>query len=75
LSRISEHNPAEASIMVSTSAAYLVAGRTRRIEARAEGTLKSTVDTFVVDIECTLLENDRIVRQRRWQDSVRRELV
>jgi uncharacterized protein len=73
--RVNEHDPAQASMQLSASEVHTPEGAARRIETRAEGTLKSTVDTFAIDIECTLLENDRVVRRRRWQDSVRRELV
>ncbi len=73
--RVNESNPAEASMKLSSRVVHTPDGAARRIETRAEGELKSNVDTFFMDIECTLLENDRLVRTRRWQDSVRRELV
>ncbi|MFI4889027.1 MAG: CocE/NonD family hydrolase [Steroidobacterales bacterium] len=73
--RVIENNPADASMTMSSSVVHTPEGAARRIETRAEGTLKSTADSFSMDIECTLLENDRVVRTRRWQDTVRRELV
>lgn len=73
--RVSDRDPAIASIQVSSKDVLTPEGAARRLEARAEGVLRSTVDTFAFDIEVTLLENDRVVRSRRWQDSFRRELV
>jgi putative CocE/NonD family hydrolase len=73
--RVNDRDPAQASMQLSTSVVHTPTGAARRVEARAEGSLKSTVDSFVMDIECTLLENDRVVRRRRWQDTVKRELV
>jgi hypothetical protein len=35
----------------------------------------STADSFRMDIECTLLENGKVVRSRHVEDEVRRELV
>lgn len=72
---VNEANPAEASMKLQASVVYTPEGAARRIETRAEGVLRSTVKTFETDIECTLLENDRVVRTRRWMDSVPRELV
>jgi uncharacterized protein len=73
--RVNDHAPADASMQLSTSLVHTPEGAARRVETRAEGALKSTVDSFSIDIECTLLEDDRVVRRRRWQDSARRELV
>jgi uncharacterized protein len=73
--RVNDNDPARASMQLSTKVVHTPEGAARRIEARAEGSLSSTVDSFVMDIECTLLENDRVVRKKRWQDTVKRELV
>ena len=73
--RVNDHHPAIASIQVSSKDVLTPEGAARRLEARAEGILKSTADTFAFDIEVSLLENDRVVRTRRWQDTFRRELV
>jgi uncharacterized protein len=73
--RVNDRDPALASMQLSTSVVHTPKGASRRIEARAEGTLRSTQDSFIMDIECTLLDNDRVVRRRRWQDAVKRELV
>jgi uncharacterized protein len=73
--RVNEHDPATASMQLSSKLVHTPEGAARRIETHAEGALKSTVDTFSIDIECTLLENEKVVRTRRWQNTVRRELV
>ncbi len=71
--RVEDGDPAAASLH--NVAAYTESGGGRRIEVRSEGELRSTQDEFVLDINCTLLENDREVRARRWTDRVKRELV
>ena len=73
--RVKDDNPAEASMTQISSVVHTPEGAPRRIETRAHSSLTSTADRFTMDIECTLLENDRVVRVRRWQDTVRRELV
>jgi hypothetical protein len=73
--RVNDNDPGQASMRLSTRVVHTPEGAARRVEARAEGTLRSTADTFVMDIQCTLLENDRIVREKRWQDTVKRQLV
>jgi uncharacterized protein len=73
--RVNDNDPAQASMQLSTSVVHTPEGAARRVETRAQGTLRSTADSFVMDIQCTLLENDRIVRERRWQDTVKRQLV
>jgi uncharacterized protein len=72
--RVNERNPAEASVNVTASAPHRAADG-RSIETRAEGTLRSTMDHFLMDMECTILENGRVVRSRRWKDEVRREFI
>jgi len=71
--RVKEDDPATASLEISGT--RVETHGDRRIEARAEGSLRSTVDSFRMDIECTLLENGKTVRSGRWKDEVRRELV
>ncbi len=71
--RVRERDPATASLEIQGVRVETQGERT--IETRAEGSLRSTVDTFVMDIECTLLENGNAVRSGRWKDEVRRELV
>ncbi len=62
--RVNDNDPARASMQLSTKVVHTPEGAARRIEAQAEGSLSSTVDTFVMDIECTLLENGRVVRKK-----------
>jgi hypothetical protein len=71
--RVKEHDPATASLEIAGNRVETQGDR--RIEARAEGSLRSTVDAFLMDIECTLLENGNVVRSGRWKDEARRELV
>jgi hypothetical protein len=71
--RVKEDDPAAASLK--TSSSNLEEDGSRRVEVRAEGELRSTTDEFILDIACTLLENDKVVRTRQWKDKVRRELV
>jgi putative CocE/NonD family hydrolase len=71
--RVKDDDPASASLQVSGS--NLEKNGDRRVEVRSEGELRSTTDEFILDITCTLLENDRVVRTRQWKDRVRRELV
>jgi hypothetical protein len=72
--RVDERNPAEASVRVTASAPHKAADG-RSIETRAEGTLRSTMDHFLLDMECTLLENGKVIRTKRWKDEVRREFI
>jgi putative CocE/NonD family hydrolase len=71
--RVNENDPAIASLEIHGARVETQGERT--LETRADGTLRSTVDSFVMDIECTLLENEKPVRSGRWKDEVRRELV
>jgi putative CocE/NonD family hydrolase len=73
--RVCERDPAVASMTMTSSVVHTPEGAVRRIETRAVGTLSSNAGSFSMDIECTLLEDDKVVRTRRWQDTVRRELV
>ena len=68
-----DDDPATASLQVSGSSRNEADNRV--IEVRSEGKLSSTKDQFIMDITCTLLENDKVVRARQWKDKVRRELV
>jgi putative CocE/NonD family hydrolase len=73
--RVKDDDPARASMTQVSSVVHTPEGAARRIETQARSSLTSTADSFTMDIECTLLENDRVVRVRRWQDTVRREWV
>jgi hypothetical protein len=70
--RVKDDDPASASLQVSGSNLEKDGGR--KVEVRSEGTLRSTTHEFILDIACTLLENDKVVRTRQWKDKVRREL-
>jgi putative CocE/NonD family hydrolase len=71
--RVKEDDPATASLEVSGSNQF--EGDDRKVEVRSEGTLRTTVDQFVLDITCTLLDNHKVVRTRQWKDKIHRELV
>jgi hypothetical protein len=72
--RVSADNPAEASLHL-TASAERTASDGRRIETRAVGALSSTASTFNWNMDVTLLENGKVVRERRWQEETRRELL
>jgi putative CocE/NonD family hydrolase len=72
---VSDRDPAVASLTISTSELnHPLAGK-RVIETRTEGALRSTADRFHMDVTCTLLENGREIRSKRWQTDVARALV
>jgi len=71
--RVKEDDPAAASLELSGFTRS--SGSPRQVEARAEGTLGSTVDAFLLDVTCTLLENDKVVKSRQWRHRARRQLV
>ncbi len=71
--RVKDEDPAAASLQ--TTSSNTENDGSRRVEVRSEGELRSTVDDFILDITCTLLENYKVVRTRRWKDKVRRELL
>ena len=72
--RVDENNPAVSSVRFEgMNTAHTNDGR--RIDSRASGTLSSDAQAFTLDIECTLLENDELVRMRRWEDRVPRDGV
>jgi hypothetical protein len=71
--RVKEDDPAAASLELSGFTKS--EGNNRRVEVRAEGALRSTADEFILDVTCTLLENDKVIKSRQWKDKVQRELV
>ena len=73
--RVKEDDPATASLKTSATVVHTPETSQRRVETRAEGVLSSTVDSFLWNIECTLLEDGKVVRSRTWTEKVRRELV
>ena len=72
---VNDADPATAALTISTSEINHPLNSTRVIETRTEGALRSTLDRFTMDVTCTLLENGREIRKRRWQTDVKRELV
>ena len=71
--RVSDRDPADASLEV--DAFYIGRSGARSVEARGTGSLRSTSDSFVFDVTCTLLQNGKTIRRRRWQDRAPRRLV
>jgi len=71
--RVKDDDPATASLELSGFTESKGSGR--RVQARAEGSLLSTQNDFILDVTCTLLENEKVVKSRQWKDKVRRELV
>jgi hypothetical protein len=72
---VSDADPSSAALTISTSEINHPLNSPRVIETRTEGAMRSTVDRFSMDVTCTLLENGREIRTRRWQTEVKRELV
>jgi uncharacterized protein len=72
--RVNGADPAQASLHLSTNAKRKAADG-RIIETRAVGALSSTADKFRLDMEVTLLENDKVIRSRVWKDEFPRELL
>lgn len=72
---VKDDDPATASLQFSASEKGSSPDSSRQIETRAEGTLRGTVDYFILDINCTLFENGKVMRSRHWRDQVRRTFV
>jgi putative CocE/NonD family hydrolase len=72
--RVNKDNPGQASLHLNTSAKREAADG-RVIETRAVGALSSTIDKFILDMQVTLLENDKIIRSRSWKDEFPRQLL
>lgn len=72
--KVNEADPGEAELTVEANVRN-TARDGRVIETLARGRLASTVDLFKLDMEVTLVENGRMVRTRRWQDDIPRELL
>jgi uncharacterized protein len=72
--RVNEDDPAQASLHLNTSAKREAADG-RVIETRAAGALSSTADKFILDMQVTLLENDKVIRSRVWKDEIPRQLL
>ncbi len=72
---VRDADPAVAALTISTSEINHPLQGGRVIETRTEGALRSTKDRFHMDVTCTLLENGREIRTKRWETDVARELV
>ena len=73
--RVSDDDPAEAVLTISTSEKDTPLLGKRVVETQTEGTLRSTKDRFLLDVTCTLLENGKTIRSRQWKSDVARALV
>ena len=72
---INENDPAHAALTLKTVEQFQPLDKTRTIESRTEGALRSTADSFLMDITCTLSENGKVVRARNWKTEVKRQFV
>ena len=72
--RVNEADPGKASLHLTTRAKR-TAKDGRVIETRAVGALTSTAQRFNMDMEVSLLENDKVIRSKRWSDEVPRDLL
>jgi hypothetical protein len=70
---VSDADPARARMTIATVEAG-EAGR-RRVQVESHGSLSSTVDEFVLEIHCSLRENGRTIREKIWNDRIKREFV
>jgi hypothetical protein len=73
VAKVMDRNPANASLEV--EAWYRVFSAGREVEARGKGVLRSTRDSFICEIDCTLRENGKVIRTRAWRDRAPRRLV
>lgn len=72
---VSESDPAHAALTIRTSDQFHPLHGRRLVESQTEGSLRSTADSFKMDLTCTLTENGKVVRSRRWVSEVKRDLV
>ena len=71
---VRDRDPANASLQVTSfQKTRLADGRV--VEARGEGELSSNQTEFRCDLEVTLLENGKLVREKRWEEKASRILV
>jgi putative CocE/NonD family hydrolase len=73
--RVTDADPARASLQFSSTANYSPLDSARRISIHADASIESTVDYFTLNVQYALRENGIVVRSRQWKDQVRRELV
>lgn len=72
---VSDADPARAALTIDTREEFHPLTGRRLVESHTVGALTSTVDSFRMDLTCTLSENGRTVRSRRWVTQVKREQV
>ena len=72
---IDPHDPGRAALTIDTKDAFKPLNGTPTVESHTIGAMRSTRDTFEVDITCTLSQGGRRVRSRRWLSSFKRDLV
>jgi uncharacterized protein len=73
--RVADNDPASASLRFSSTATLSPLNGRRRISIHTDASLNSTVEYFILNVQCSLHENGILVRSRQWKDQVRRELV
>jgi len=73
--QVNESDPAEASLRLNAVQKFRPLDPSRRVETRATGVLRSTADKFIVDMKVSLVENDKVLRERDWQFETPRQLV
>jgi hypothetical protein len=72
---VTDADPAHALLTLKTSETFRPLNSNRVIVTHTEGALRSTVDTFRMDVTCTLMENGKTVRTRSWNTEVKRQFV
>lgn len=72
---VRESDPAHAALTIKTHDSFHPLQGRRLVEMHTQGALRSTQDRFQMDLTCTLTENGRTVRSRRWTTDVPREGV
>ncbi|HEY7700015.1 MAG TPA: CocE/NonD family hydrolase, partial [Vicinamibacteria bacterium] len=71
---VRDREPANASLKVTSFQKTKLADG-RLVEARGEGELSSNEAELKCDLEITLLENGKLVREKRWEEKAPRNLV
>lgn len=70
MARVDDAAPARAPLEVESC--LEVRSGSRGVESRGAGTLRSDAGNLYLDMTCTILENGRRLRARRWQDQAPR---
>ncbi|QUD89372.1 CocE/NonD family hydrolase [Phenylobacterium montanum] len=72
---VKDSDPAHAGLTISTHDDFRPLAGRRLVQVKTDGALRSTADTFDMDLTCVLLENGREVRRRRWTSTFKRQWV